>query len=94
MDTAESADIAVRVWPGKYSIDDVTTPNGKTFRLINLPFYYVGMIDKILDKATDWRETIQQLKQTTLFINETLFLQNSHNILLVLFEKKVTFAKK
>lgn len=53
MDTAESADIAVRVWPGKYSIDDVTTPNGKTFRLINLPFYYVGMIDKILDKATD-----------------------------------------
>lgn len=52
MDTAESADIAVRVWPGKYSIDDVTTPNGKTFRLINLPFYYVGMIDKILDKAT------------------------------------------
>lgn len=55
MDTAESADIAVRVWPGKYSIDDVTTPNGKTFRLINLPFYYVGMIDKILDKATEPR---------------------------------------
>ena len=25
------------------------TPNGKTFRLINLPFYYVGMIDKVID---------------------------------------------
>lgn len=50
MDTADSTDIAVRVWPGKYGVDEVTTPNGKTFRLLNIPFYYVGMIDKILDK--------------------------------------------
>ena len=50
MDTADSTDIAVRIWPGQYSIDEVKAPNGKTFRLINLPFYYTGMIDKILDK--------------------------------------------
>lgn len=50
MDTTEATGIAVRIWPGKYSIDEVTTPNGKTFRLINLPFYYIGMLDKILDK--------------------------------------------
>ena len=49
MDTADSTNIAIRVWPGNYAIDDVTTPSGKTFRLINLPFYYVGMIDKVLN---------------------------------------------
>lgn len=48
MDTADSTNIAIRVWPGNYAIDDVTTPRGKTFRLINLPFYYVGIIDKVL----------------------------------------------
>ena len=48
MDTADSTNIAIRVWPGNYAIDDVTTPMGKTFRLINLPFYYVGIIDKVL----------------------------------------------
>ena len=49
MDTADSTNIAIRVWPGNYAIDDVTTQSGKTFRLINLPFYYVGMIDKVLN---------------------------------------------
>ena len=41
-------------------------------------------------------KTSQQLRQTTaatLLINKTLFTK-FHNILLVLFEKKVTFAKK
>ena len=43
-------DIAVRVWTGRYSVDRVETPSGKTFRLVNLPFYYVGRINSILDK--------------------------------------------
>ena len=34
-------DIAVRVWSQPFSIDEVTTRNGKTFKLINLPFYYI-----------------------------------------------------
>jgi predicted AAA+ superfamily ATPase len=42
-------DIAVRVWAQPFSIDEVTTPNGKKFKLINLPFYYVGVLDKILE---------------------------------------------
>lgn len=58
MDTTEATDIAIRIWPGKYSIDEVTTPNGKTFRLINLPFYYVGMLDRILDKNLENRRII------------------------------------
>ncbi len=41
-------DIAIRVWTEKFSIDNVKTPQGKAFRLINIPFYYVGQIDKIL----------------------------------------------
>ena len=47
METAPH-DIAVRVWSQPLSIDEVSTPNGKKFRLINLPFYYVGVIDKVL----------------------------------------------
>lgn len=41
-------DIAIRVWSGAYSVDEVTTISGRKFRLINLPFYYVGAIPTIL----------------------------------------------
>jgi predicted AAA+ superfamily ATPase len=41
---------AVRVWSQPLSTDEVTTREGKTFRLINLPFYYVGILEKVLDK--------------------------------------------
>jgi predicted AAA+ superfamily ATPase len=40
--------IAVRVWSQPFSIDEVTTPNGKKFKLLNLPFYYVGRLKEIL----------------------------------------------
>jgi len=40
--------IAVRVWSRPFSIDEFETKNGKKFRLVNLPFYYVGVIDKVL----------------------------------------------
>ena len=43
-------DIAVRVWSQPFSVDKVTTQQGKNFKLINLPFYYVGVLDKILKK--------------------------------------------
>ena len=43
-------DIAVRVWSGRYSVDRAVTPSGKTFRLVNLPFYYVGQINSVLNK--------------------------------------------
>jgi predicted AAA+ superfamily ATPase len=40
--------VAVRVWGQPFSIDEVTTQKGKKFRLINLPFYYTGVLGKIL----------------------------------------------
>jgi predicted AAA+ superfamily ATPase len=41
--------VAVRVWSRPLSVDDVTTNNGKNFKLINLPFYYVGELEEILN---------------------------------------------
>jgi len=41
-------DIAVRVWSQPFFIDEVTTQKGKKFRLINLPFYYVGVLEEVL----------------------------------------------
>ncbi len=44
-------DVAVRVWSGPFSVDDVVTTNkGKPFRLINLPFYMIGHLEKILKR--------------------------------------------
>ncbi|MDR1382611.1 MAG: AAA family ATPase [Planctomycetaceae bacterium] len=44
-------DWAVRVWSQPFSIDKVKTQAGKEFNLINLPFYYVGVLEKALDKV-------------------------------------------
>jgi len=41
---------AVRVWLQPFSMDEVTTQRGKKFKLINLPFYYVGVLEKVLEK--------------------------------------------
>lgn len=42
--------IAIRVWSGEYNVQEVTTPapNQKPYTLVNLPFYYVGQLDKII----------------------------------------------
>jgi predicted AAA+ superfamily ATPase len=45
-----SHDIAVRVWSGKFGIDDVKTQDNKTFRLVNLPFYMISALPDILRK--------------------------------------------
>lgn len=44
-------DVAVRVWSGRYSIDDVRTNTGKHFRLINLPFYLISKLPEIVKKT-------------------------------------------
>ena len=42
---------AVRVWSEPLSVNDVTTVVGKkSFRLLNVPFYMVGMLDKLIQK--------------------------------------------
>ena len=47
--------IAIRVWSKPYSVDKVKTPNGKVFLLVNLPFYLVGNIHKVLDEFEENR---------------------------------------
>ena len=41
--------IAVRVWSQPFSIDEAKTHSGKRFKLINLPFYYLGVLENILN---------------------------------------------
>ncbi len=41
---------AVRVWAQPFSVDDLSTIEGKEFRLLNIPYYYVGNLLQILDK--------------------------------------------
>ena len=41
-------EISVRVWSKPFSVDKIIVSSGKEFNLINLPFYYVGILDKIL----------------------------------------------
>lgn len=50
MSQPDAPDVAIRIWPGEFSIDEAVSPTGHPFRLINLPFYYVGMLDKVLEK--------------------------------------------
>lgn len=44
-------DIAIRIWGGKFTIDSVKTIKGKSFRLINLPYYYIGSIERVIREA-------------------------------------------
>ena len=50
VNTAEKRVTAVRVWSGEFLVQDTFTPapNNKPYRLISIPFYYVGQLDKIL----------------------------------------------
>ena len=45
-------DIAVRIWSQPFSVDEVSTQKGKRFKLINLPFYYIGVLEDILNEYT------------------------------------------
>ena len=45
--------IAIRFYAGEILISTITTPNGKTVHLLNLPYYLVSQIEKYLD----WFET-------------------------------------
>ena len=43
-------DLAIRIWAGDFSVDEVKTLAGKTFRLINLPFYMMAALPKLIEK--------------------------------------------
>jgi uncharacterized protein len=42
--------IAVRIWSKPFTIDKIRTANGKEFTLYNFPFYYVGVMEKLLSE--------------------------------------------
>ncbi len=42
-------EVALRLWNGPMTSDAVTTQNGKTFTLYNIPLYYAGRLRKFLD---------------------------------------------
>ncbi len=42
-------DIAIRVWSQPFSIDEIEIADGKKIRLVNIPFYFVGSLFKLLD---------------------------------------------
>jgi hypothetical protein len=42
---------SIRVWSQPFSIDKVKTQAGKELNLVNLPFYYVGVMEKVLEKV-------------------------------------------
>lgn len=50
VDNSENCRFAIRVWSEPYSVDEVTTPSGRVFSLINLPFYLIGFLPEILRK--------------------------------------------
>ncbi|MEI7597221.1 MAG: AAA family ATPase [Bacteroidota bacterium] len=48
--TVTSHDIAIRIWSKPFSIDMIKLDSGKTFRLINIPFYLSSEIERILEQ--------------------------------------------
>lgn len=52
VNTAEKRVTAVRVWSGDFMVQDTTTPSpyNTSYRLISIPFYYVGKLDEVLRK--------------------------------------------
>ena len=52
MDISAPSEYAVRIWTGEFAVDDIKIiGSNKTFRLINLPFYLTGCLDKIIDQT-------------------------------------------
>ena len=43
-------DVAVRVWSQPLTVDIVHTPRGKELKLINVPFYYICVLERVLEK--------------------------------------------
>jgi predicted AAA+ superfamily ATPase len=44
-----SVDVGIRLWTGRFSIDEVKTISGRVFKLINLPLYMIAALPKVLE---------------------------------------------
>lgn len=45
-------DIALRIWSNPFSVNEVCTGKGKSFKLINTPYYYIEALPRILEQVT------------------------------------------
>lgn len=48
-----SQTIAFRIWSQPYSVNEIKTIQGKQFQLINLPFYLVGELPKLINRTSE-----------------------------------------
>ena len=49
---SQNCTLAVRIWSQPYSENEVTTPSGRTFTLLNVPFYLVGILPRLLSDTS------------------------------------------
>ena len=42
--------LAIRLYAGQFQIDKLKTPNGKSFTLLNLPYYLAGNLEKYIEQ--------------------------------------------
>jgi uncharacterized protein len=49
METSK-VNLAIRLYAGKFQADQLKTPEGKPFTLLNLPYYLAGNMDKYIEK--------------------------------------------
>lgn len=42
--------LAIRLYAGQFQIDNLKTPNGKSFTLLNLPYYLAGNLEKYIEQ--------------------------------------------
>jgi predicted AAA+ superfamily ATPase len=51
MKTEGATMLGIRIWPGMFSVDEVKVQDTQsTYRLVNVPFYMVGQLDRIIER--------------------------------------------
>lgn len=50
VNSSDRSVVAIRIWNGSLAVQDIETPmpEKRAFRLINVPFYYAGQLDKVI----------------------------------------------
>ncbi len=51
VNNSELCNLAVRIWSQPLSIDEVKTNEGRKFKLLNVPFYLVGYLPRLVNEA-------------------------------------------
>ncbi len=57
VNSSQQCTLAVRVWSQPFSVDCVTTNEGREFTLLNVPFYLVGYLPKLVTSVQPFNST-------------------------------------